>query len=122
MSSTVRKRNGKPNKEADQSSENAESRAIQQQKSGKCRRCVFISAAVFGVLLSVFLYNYGTFLIDGFIMWRGYERAKEFGVPQDIMDMFFSYDSDGNGAIDPFEFMFVVDHMDTARKVRYGSH
>ena len=91
----------------------------EQKRKAKCfsLRCLLTKFIIPTTLIVLFLWLVVPIAIEEYIIWRGYERAKDFGIPNDMMHLFSVFDGDSNGALDPYEFMFAVDELSRSKKV-----
>ena len=87
--------------------------APEQQKKKK-RSCLSLKCLLFKVVLPIAVFL-GLMRLciplffDEYLIWTGYGRVKEFGLPKEQMHIFSVFDGDKNGVLDPEEFGFVVD-------------
>ena len=91
----------------------------EQKKKAKCFsfRCLLTKLIIPATFIVLFLWLVAPIAIEEYLIWRGYERAKDFGIPNDMMHLFSVFDADNNGALDPYEFMFAVDELARSKKV-----
>ena len=81
------------------------------------RRARSLLLAALPLLLAVFVY-YVPSIMDEYQAYFGYGSAPMYELPAGVMDVFRVYDADGDGYIDPYE--FVVLGMRLREQVREG--
>jgi hypothetical protein len=62
------------------------------------------------LFVAIILYGHDTFMQE----WEGrfgYGQVEDYGLPQEVMEQFMSYDMDANGYIDPYEFSLLQYHI-----------
>ncbi len=72
----------------------------------RCPSWKTLSAAL-PLLIALFLYNFPT-VMDEYLAWQGYGEARIYAdLPRGVMDQFRVYDTNGDGYLDPYEFVFL---------------
>ena len=81
----------------------SEQEAVTERKKLKPRTCTHVLASI-PLLLAVLAYNAPTILSE-YAAYYGYGEAPSYDLPPGVMDAFRTYDVDGDGFLDPYEFV-----------------
>lgn len=77
--------------------------AQQNRKGAESQRCYYVCAAI--PLVLAFTFYFMPFIIDEWEARYGYGVTPFFDLPPGVMDQFRVYDANGDGCIDPSEFV-----------------
>ena len=94
----------------------SEQEAAAERKKSKPGTCTYVLASI-PLLLAVLAYNVPTIMSE-YVAYFGYGEAPSYDLPPGVMDAFRTYDADGDGFLDPYEFAPVG--MLVRKEVRYG--
>ena len=82
----------------------AEQQASKPQVASRKRLCCKYTLAALPLLLALLVYHVPT-IVEEYRAYYGYGDAPMFELPPGVMDVFRVYDQDGDGFIDPYEFV-----------------
>ena len=95
------------------------------RKGRKFSICSFMNLGILFIILLLLMLVIGqenvfTYLTQEKTLLLGYRKARDISVPEHLMDIFWVYDTNRDGKLDPEEFKLLSDYIPNKKNVRVG--